>query len=70
MKQQPKLAPVALEVGDEYKTPWGNLEIIDKRGDYEEEDNREWHVKDIETGEELWVDWDFLMRVTKANISS
>ena len=68
MKEQPKLAPVGLEIGDEYKTPWRNLQIIDERGEYGDEDNREWYVRDMETGEELWVDWDFLMEISKANL--
>ena len=68
MKEQPRLAPVGLEIGDEYKTPWGDLKIEDIRGEYEDEDNREWYVRDMETGEELWVDWDFLMEISKANL--
>lgn len=67
---QPKLAPVGLEVGDEYKTPFGNLEIIDIRGQWEgDEDNREWKIRDMETGEKLWVDWEYLMEVSLANLS-
>ena len=68
MKEQPRLVPVGLEIGDKYKTPWSELKIEDIRGEYKDEDNREWYVRDIETGEELWVDWEFLIEISKGNL--
>ena len=60
--------PVGLEVGDNFEHPWGEFEIVDERGEYNNEDNREWYVRDTDTREELWVDWDFLMMITKASV--
>lgn len=61
-----KLAPIGLEVGDMYRHPHGLFEIEEVKGEYGE---REWYIRDIDTGEELWVDWDFLMEISLANIS-
>lgn len=64
-KEQPKLSPVGLKIGDKYKHPFGEFKILDKRGEY---GNREWYIKDTETNEELWVNFEFLSEIMKANI--
>jgi hypothetical protein len=64
-----KKVPVGLEVGDEFETPWGTLEILDKRGEYNgSTDNRQWYVCDSKTDEKLWVDWDFFSEIMQANV--
>lgn len=69
-RNQPRLAPVGLEIGDRYKHPWGGFVIEDERGERTDDgDEREWYIRDVDTDEELWVDWDFLMEVSLANLS-
>lgn len=60
MRAQPRHTPVGLQVGDEFITPFGAIEIADVDGD-------EYRIHDPETGELAWLEFDVLVEITSAN---
>lgn len=68
-RTQPRMAPIGIEPGDQFKHPWGVFDVLDKRGDYDDGDTREWLLQDEDTDEKVWVDFDFLLEVGLANLS-
>lgn len=59
-RAQPRSSPVDLRPGDEFKTPFGAIDILDVGED-------EYLIHDPETGEETWLDFDVLVRISSAN---
>ena len=56
-----KKAPVGLEPGDKFETPWGSVEILDR-------DEENCKIHDPRTEEEVWLHFNDLIDVMKANI--
>lgn len=57
----PKKAPVGLEPGDGFETPFGNVKILNK-------DENQYEIRDPETGEEVWLPHSALVDVIQASV--
>lgn len=64
-REQPRVAPVGLQRGDRFKTPWGPLEIEAVRREQDEYD-----VHDPNTGERTTLSHGALLDVMQANVYS
>lgn len=70
-RKQPRKSPVGLRKGDKYATPWGDIKILDKRekvGELPLTHRIEYKIKDPNTGEETWLDFDMMVRIMQSNI--
>jgi hypothetical protein len=69
---QKKKAPVGLEVGDTFETPWGDIEITEMREKYNDNPDvvthREYKIYDPQTEEEAWLQDDDFISVMQSMV--
>jgi hypothetical protein len=63
---KPKLTPEGVTAGDRLQTAFSVVRVDEVRSGADEE-HTQYHITDEDTGEELWVDYSFLVAVCESN---